>query len=167
MNLKKALFVLFTLSLIITATTGCSTKGSKEKSEPTLTKEKKVLIDDLGKEKVTNHIKINLVKGEYATDSGIADDQDLVVLSFEIDNENYLEEVGVGAGDFQIFSDGKTYQMYGEKDNFGEVIKSKGSAKGTGAYLIPANISKVIIRYQPVNPNWPNMEKLEWSFTIK
>ncbi|WP_317946481.1 hypothetical protein [Carnobacterium maltaromaticum] len=167
MNVKKVLILFFSVFLMILVTTGCGITKTKTTAETKEMNEKEIKIDDLTKEKQTHNLGLKIVKGEYSADGSIPDDQRLVVLTVEISNDNYLEEVGVGAGDFQLVSEGKTYQMYGGKNNFGDMIKAKGQLEGTAAYLIPANVSKGTIIYQPVNPKWPDMEKLEWSFAVK
>lgn len=167
MNVKKALILFFSVSLMMIVAVGCTGSSAKTTTETKEKSEKKIKIDDLAKEKETHNLGMKIVKGEYTADGAIPDDQRLVVLTVEIANDNYLDEVGVGAGDFQLVSDGKTYQMYGGKDNFGDMVKAKGKLEGLAAYMLPADISKGSIIYQPVNPKWPDMEKLEWSFTVK
>lgn len=167
MNVKKTLILFFSIFLMTLVVSGCGINRTEKTATTKEKNETKIKIEDLTKEKNTHNIGLKIVKGEYSADGTIPDDQRLVVLTVEISNNNYLDEVGVGAGDFQIVSGGKTYQMYGGKDNFGDMIKAKGQLEGTAAYLIPANVSKGTIIYQPVNPKWSDMEKLEWAFTIK
>lgn len=142
-----------------------SANSSTVKADSSAVKEK-ITVKDLKKSKETNDIDMSIQKAEYLSDKDLKNDERLVNISVAIKNNN-SEEFGIGSGDFKIISKGKTYESIGTKENFGDVIKSTDTLEGKGSYVIPKDVKSGKIVYQPVNPQWSDMEKLEWSFTIE
>lgn len=167
MNTKKIAITVCSLVMLLGVITGCtSNKESSTEQKKSEKVEKKIKVEDLNKQKETNKIAIKIDKVMYNSDKDLKDTEKLINISVDIKNNN-TEDVGVGAGDFQLVSEGKTYTHIGTKEDFGDVIKPESNLKGTGSYVIPENVTKGKIVYNPVNPQWEDMKKLEWSFVIE
>lgn len=167
MNTKKIVVTVCSLVILLGLVTGCtSKKDHSTKQKKSETTESEIKVNDLNKEKETNKLSIKIDKVTYNTDKDVKNSEKLINISVDIKNNN-TEDVGVGSGDFQLVSDGKTYTHIGTKEDFGDVIKPGNNLKGTGSYVIPKNEKKGKIVYNPVNPKWSDMKKLEWSFEIE
>lgn len=160
---KSIKIMLPLLALMLISLIGCSKNTANEDSS--VLKEK-IVVKELKKSKETNKIAISLQKVDYLSDIDLKKDERLVNVSVSIKNNN-SEDFGIGSGDFQIVSNGKTYKSIGTKENFGDVIKSTETLEGTGSYVIPKNVKSGKFVYKPVNPQWGDMKKLEWSFVIE
>lgn len=141
---------------------------SNEESESSQAKiDREVTIDKLNEVQTTNDLEIKVTNAELLDATGFDDAENkmLLKLTFEIQNNNE-EDVGIGAGDFQIMNGEETITM-GGYDNFGDLIKSTETLTGAGSYLVPIDMKTGEIKFSPVNPKWEEMEVLTWGFTIK
>lgn len=145
-----------------------SSKAESKEEESTQEKiDREVTIDKLNEVQTTNDLAIKVTNAELLDATGFDDAENkmLLKLTFEIQN-NTNEDVGIGAGDFQIMNGDETIKM-GGYDNFGDVVKPTETLTGVGSYLVPIDLKTGEIKFSPVNPKWEEMETLTWGFTIK
>ncbi|KGL41291.1 hypothetical protein BMT55_03565 [Listeria newyorkensis] len=162
MKKKKILLPLFALTLtlvmILAGCGGTATPTSDETSKTTATTS-----DDVGKTRTANDLEITLTNIEMKDSND--NKKEMAKIDFSIKNTG-KEESGAGAGDFVIKTkDGKKHQVYGlNANNFGDVIQSGKTLKGSGYYEIPAGQKEFTVLYEPFTEM--AIDKIEWAITI-
>lgn len=161
MKKKKILLPLLALNLtlvmILAGCGGTATPTSDDASKTTATS------DDVGKTRTANDLEITLTNIEMKDSND--NKKEMAKIDFSIKNTG-KEESGAGAGDFVIKTkDGKKHQVYGlNANNFGDVIQSGKTLKGSGYYEIPAGKKEFTVLYEPFTEI--AMDKIEWAITV-
>ncbi|HHP1053186.1 hypothetical protein [Bacillus cereus group sp. BfR-BA-01354] len=59
--------------------------------------------------------------------------------------------------------DGKKYEMFGQEDNFGDVIQTKKSLQGNGYYKIKKDAIDLALVYSPARDQDKEQKNPEWK----
>ncbi|MBC2163593.1 DUF4352 domain-containing protein [Listeria booriae] len=139
------------LTLVFAGACGnAATKDDKEKTTETAKQEFKTKTVD----------NIDMKIGEIKTTESTKKDKNMVSIAMSfLNNDN--APVGVGAGDFKIKSDGKTFDVYPQGNNFGDEFKPNEKLAGKAYFELPNTVKKGTLVYAPMDK-----EKASWSITI-
>ncbi len=125
----KGLLILLIIGTI-SISAACSNDSAKEKK----TTENKEYVS-----KTVNNmnIKINSIQ----TTENAKGDKNMVEIGMIITNKD-SGEVSIGAGDFKIKADGKTYLVFPQGNNFGDVIAQGKKLTGSAFFELPKSVKK-------------------------
>lgn len=138
--MKKIIISIFAISFFFIV--GCSTKEAKS---------------DFNETRIANTFEITL---KELSSSPLGKDNQLLTLEIEITNKD-KGPLGIGAGDFFIRDEkGNKTKIYGQRENFGEVIEKGKSIKGKAYFKVPNSYSTFTLVYQPyetMDAEWKNL----------
>ncbi|MFJ8120013.1 DUF4352 domain-containing protein [Bacillus mycoides] len=138
---------------------GCT--GTKDTKKETI--EHQDIQTEIGKEKVSHTMKMKIIAAKIVKDDTVSEQEQIVQVQFDIKNEG-KEDSGIGAGDFMMKDDtGKTYSMYGNADNFGDVIPVGKSLKGNGYYCVAKDGKELTVVYSPAVKQGMEEKTIEWK----
>lgn len=138
--MKKVIISILAISVLFIA--GCSTKAYK---------------GDLNEKRTANTFEIT---PKELLSSPLGGDNQLVTIEIEVTNKD-KGPLGIGAGDFFIRDEkGNKTKIYGQRENFGEVIEKGKSIKGKAYFKVPNSDSTFTLVYQPyetIDAEWKNL----------
>lgn len=138
--MKKVIISILAISVLFIA--GCSTKADK---------------GDLNEKRTANTFEIT---PKELLSSPLGEDNQLVTIEIEVTNKD-KGPLGIGAGDFFIRDEkGNKTKIYGQRENFGEVIEKGKSIKGKAYFKVPNSYSTFTLVYQPyetMDAEWKNL----------
>ncbi|EMG28723.1 hypothetical protein X560_2706 [Listeria fleischmannii 1991] len=129
-SLKGMSILLVIAALSITAACSNDTNASKKK-ETTNDKEY------VSKTVNNMNMKINSI---HTTDNAKGD-KNMVEIKMTIDNKD-SGEASIGAGDFKIKADKKTYDVFPQGNNFGDVIEKGKKLTGSAYFELPKSVKE-------------------------
>lgn len=114
---------------------------------------------------VTEHVtktvnNIDMKIGKIKTTESTTKNKNMVSIDMSFLN-NDSSDVGVGAADFKIKSDGKTYEVYPQGNNFGDMFKPNAKLEGKAYFELPTSVKKGTLVYAPMDK-----EQASWSIVI-
>ncbi|MBA3925413.1 DUF4352 domain-containing protein [Listeria rustica] len=132
--------------------------GNDATTKDTDTKEK-------AKTAVTEHVtktvnNIDMKIGKIKTTESTTKNKNMVSIEMSFLN-NDSSDVGIGAADFKIKSDGKTYEVYPQGNNFGDVFKPNTKLEGKAYFELPNTVKEGTLVYKP-----KDKEEASWSIVI-
>lgn len=138
--MKKVIISIFAIGFLFIA--GCSTKAYK---------------GDLNEKRTANTFEITPVE---LSSSPLDGDNQLLTIKIEVTNTD-KGPLGIGAGDFFIRDkEGNETKIYGQRENFGEVIEKGKSIKDKAHFKVPNSYSTFTLVYQPyktTDAEWENL----------
>ncbi|WP_088840804.1 DUF4352 domain-containing protein [Listeria sp. ILCC797] len=132
-GLRGTLVLLAIATVIISA--ACSNDSTKEKK----TSENKNYVS-----KTVNNM--NMKINSIDTTENAKGNQNMVEINMLITNKD-SGEVSIGAGDFEIRTDDKTYTVYPKGNNFGDVIAQGKKLTGSAFFELPKSVKKAELVY--------------------
>ncbi|MES5896837.1 DUF4352 domain-containing protein [Bacillus cereus group sp. RP43] len=155
--IKKIIPAVCMTSILFSA--GCTGTTDTKKENV----EKQAIQTEIGKEKVSRAMKMKVTAAKIVKDETVSEQEEVVQIQFDIKNEGN-EDNGIGAGDFVIKDEkGKTYEMYGREDNFGDVIPAGKSLKGNGYYRVAKDTKELKVVYSPTVQKEKDEKVIEWN----
>lgn len=157
--MKKTILSALCITSVLFANGCTGAKDAENKSSATQNSE----ATEIGKEKKINDIKIKITEVKVKKDDTISENEKLIQLKFDIKNDS-KETFGIGTGDFYVKDkDGKKYEMFGQEDNFGDVIQTKKSLQGNGYYKVEKDAKDLMLVYSPIRNQDKEQKNLEWK----
>ncbi|WP_167630126.1 DUF4352 domain-containing protein [Listeria valentina] len=144
-----SLLLLAVLSVLAACSNDSNAKDKEEKKSSTKTEFVSKTVNNM-------NIKINSIS---TTDSAKGN-KNMVEIKMLIKNKD-SGEVSIGAGDFKIKADKKTYDVYPQGNNFGDVIKEGKELTGSAFFELPKSVKKGQLVYE-VNQK----EAASWDVTV-
>ncbi|MBC1605235.1 DUF4352 domain-containing protein [Listeria rocourtiae] len=152
--MKKVLIAGITaLTLVFVGACGNTADDNKGKETKTEETAKQAF-----KTKTVDNIDMKI--GAIKTTESTKKDKNMVSIAMSFLN-NDSAPVGVGAGDFKIKADGKTYTVFPQGNNFGDEFKPNEKLAGKAYFELPTSVKKGTLVYAPMDK-----EKASWSITI-
>ncbi|CAD5896524.1 DUF4352 domain-containing protein [Carnobacterium maltaromaticum] len=160
--MKKLMMVGLTLAML-GGTVGCSEVTDKDQPKGSNENSQSHQVNELNKEKKVKDLKMSIKSLKVKKDESIKKDEKLVEVSIAVKNIG-KEDTGVGAGDFYLVDrKGKKYEMYGNEENFGALVKASGELKGKSYYVVPKNSKNLSIVYSKAVDTSKDKKTLEWD----
>ncbi|MEN2667682.1 DUF4352 domain-containing protein [Listeria aquatica] len=147
------ILLLFLMAVVLVSTACSNDSNAKDKKEEKKSSTKTEFVT-----KTVNNMNIKI--NSISTTDNAKGNKNMIEIKMLIKNKD-SGEVSIGAGDFKIKAGKKTYEVYPQGNNFGDVIKEGKELTGSAFFELPKSVEKGQLVYE-VNQK----EAASWDITV-